>query len=410
MKLKRLTLCAALAAGCLMLSAARPALADVLTPNLNQAEANRLSIFHDYSLDAVGNSGEMVSPSGEGVIWPWVQRLHGNAEDAKPQAAVRDWYVGAGLIAGYDSNPEARVRAKSSSFAGADLGAGYALILDPNDPSEGSSTEFNFAYQMVGAIYQGTTDKANVDQQTLSADVRHGIFGDQIFLGGRIDDQFTMEHGTAFLNVVDITPKAEVFFLPQLSGEMEFNYAHLDYFYHVSADRDVDADRNTLTLKLHYYTLPPNRNQPIPEAPDRLTELLRQLLRGATFGYAHVWNLADSSSYKYEADRLILGLDGIQPFKTSDVSFDVEYAHETQNYPNASSESGLSLNHPNGFIRRHDHLNIITLRGNANLFTFRHNRGNLGTYLQWDMINDTSTIFIRDFNEYIVSAGITYRF
>jgi hypothetical protein len=324
----------------------------------------------------------------------------------------RGWFISGTPFAGYDSNPEARHQERSSFFAGADLNAGYAIELEPNDPNMGGPARFELNYDLAGAIYEGQVKQADVAQQTISATGRYGIINDAIVLSLRAQDQFTFMQGHSFLNTIDVVPAAEVFWLPQLSTEFVYDYTLLDYFYPVTPSLDLDSDRHTFTANLHFYPLPPNPDAPVPESKDRLTDLLRRMLRRATLGIAHVWNGAEGFSNEYEANRIIVGLQGLRFPNTPDLAFDFEYAHEWQNYLKGTTESLFppSLGGtPTGF-RRHDHVDFVTVRANARLLDLPRNRGTLAGYLQYDLIFDQSNIFQSDYNEHIVSAGLSYRY
>jgi len=359
--------------------------ADPLSRNLDQSQANRLSILHDYSLDAVGQSAGQIPAEGSGLLGRFM---------GENDASNRAWFVSAAPVVGYDSNPDARSIAKAGAFIGVDVAAGYSMDIVSSDESV-SPTHLNFALDMVSAVYEGQVNKANVIQPGVSADVSKGFFDDTVIISGRLADQFTTLHGSSFLNALDVSPALEAFWFPQFSTELQYDFAHMDYFYEpVLSSQDPDVDRSTTTFNLHFYTLPQGRNAQVGEAPDQLTEILRNLFRRATFGFGHVWSLADGTSYRYESNRILFGLEDIRPWHLKNISFDFEYAYETQRYKNFSTETGLAINHPNGFIRRADHLDVITLRGNALLANLPHNRGSLGAFFQCDIVGDNSNMTI----------------
>jgi hypothetical protein len=68
------------------------------------------------------------------------------------------------------------------------------------------------------------------------------------------------------------------------------------------------------------------------------------------------------------------------------------------------------LNKPFIQFRPKDHLDIMTMRMDAHLADLAHGKGSLGTFVQWDWVRDFSFISSRDYNEYILSTGITYRY
>ena len=148
----------------------------------------------------------------------------------------------------------------------------------------------------------------------------------------------------------------------------------------------------------------------MPESPDVLTDILRAGLHSATIGYDHIWNYPDGTDYRYDGNRIKFGLDQVRPFANKAVSFDLDYAHEWQDYHDPNTEVRGLLVGTNLHELRHDHLDVYSVRANAKLAELAHDEGDLSAFLQWDVIADRSTIYDRDFNEYVVSAGITYRF
>jgi hypothetical protein len=174
--------------------------------------------------------------------------------------------------------------------------------------------------------------------------------------------------------------------------------------------QDPDTERETFSFNLHLFPLPQTQGVEASESQDKLTDIIRHVVHRMTIGYGHVWNPADGEDYKYEADRIVFGLDQLRPFATDDLTFDLQYARETQLYHNFNSEVATVVGGTPLLVRRHDHIDIFTIRANAHFFDLAKNRGTLGGFLQWDVISDRSTVAARDFNEYLVSAGITFRY
>jgi hypothetical protein len=394
-----------LAIGVMFVSTAR---ADDPTSVSRQGQANRLSLFHDYSLTAYGSSrGDIPGQPGGGLI---ASRLGSWTTTTVQTPEDRNWSISGTPLLGYDSNPEGRQFSKSSVFAGAEANARYTIDLDPDDPTWGGPTRFVFNYNVGGALYQGSVSQANVIQQSLSAAVRHGFFDDTFVVSGLFQDQFTFTQGRSFLNTLDVVPSGELFWLPQFSTEVIYDFTSLEYFYPVASTQDLTGARHTLTGNLHFYTLPHGQELSPPEAKDRLTEILRKTFRQVTLGFAHVWNLADGTSYRYESNRIIFGLQDVMIPKVRDLSFDLQYAHEWQNYKFNSTENPPVLGgSPSGF-RRKDDIDIFTLRANARLADLAKNRGTLGAFFQWDVISDGSNVNVRNFSEFIVSTGVVYRY
>lgn len=393
-----------LAVGLLSPAAAR---GDDVTAVSNQDQANRLSIFHDYSISAIGNTaGTIPGPPGSGFLSPFL----GNAATTEPADTNRSWAVSGTPLFGYDSNPEARKDAAGGLFVGADVNAVYALDLDPDDPGLGGTTHFLFSYDATGALYDGAVKQADVFQQTATGSVRHGFFDDTLILSALLQDQFTIAHGTAFLNTVDVVPSIEQFWCSQFSTQITYDYTRFNYFFHVDKkSHDPDADRHTVMGYLHFYTAPQRAGSQTREARDQLSEMLRHLLSRATFGVGHVWNDAPGADYMYEANRLVFGLDGIRPLKTRALSLDLEYAREWDHFSNHSTFGEPILSKASAPPRR-DQLNVLTVRANARLADLSYQAGSLGAFLQWDWINDNSNVPVRHFNEFLVSTGVTYRY
>jgi hypothetical protein len=399
----RIVLCIVGLALALLSSSAR---ADDLTAELNQNQANRLSIFHDYSISAIGTTpGNIPGSSGTGLATP----LFGKFASTDNNVSNRDWSVSATPLFGYDSNPEARSSAQDSLYTGLDANAIYYLQLDPNDKSWGGPTDFLFSMDVNGALYEGNVKQANVLQTTATGSLKH-VFSNTVTTSLLLQDQYTVEHGYSFLNTFDVAPSMELFWLPRLSTELEYDFTRLDYFFKPTPNpQDPTASRNTLSAYFHFYSKP--QYGPMGPSPDRLTDILRTLLDRATLGYAYVWNKADASGgdYDYEGNRFIFALRDLRPLKTPALSFDLQYAYELDKYKNISTFTSQVVSIPRG-IRRSDNLDIFTLRANARLLDFSHNRGTLGSFFQWDVIYDNSNVPVRDFNEFLVSAGFTYQY
>lgn len=376
--------------------------------NVDQAQSNRLSIFHDYGLSIIGTeSGDTTNiptdSTGQGLLGPMLGSW-ASTDNGGPQ---RSWYVSATPIVGYDSNPLALDHAKTSPFIGADLNAGYSLATKL---ANGNPLGATFGYDMVGALYDGTVEQAQSLQQTVSASVYHSLADDTIRLNALFDDQFSFTHGKSFLNSIDVHPAVQFFFVPNISIEAGYQFTDFDYFFPLETDKqDPDADRHTASFAVHLFPLPQPAGSPVPDSPDVLTDILRRSLHSMAIGYDHVWNRSDGSDYVYESNRIRFGLESIRFLPTDAVTADFEYAHEWQNYMNFNSLTGSLLV---GEVRRRreDHLDVFTTRLNARLADLAENRGTLGTFFQWDVIWDRSNFQQRDFNEYVVSAGVTYRY
>lgn len=389
--------------------------ADQQTPTITQDQANRLSIFHDYNLNAVGRADtdhtaeDIPGVAGGGAF----TQLLGSWASADPDAASRSFAVSLAPLAGYDSNPEARRIGRGSAFAGGDFTAAYHLNLGEDDPIVGHKTEVAAWYNATGAVYEGQVQNADVLQQSLAGAVRHEMFEDTLWLSMTVDDQFTMEHSAAFLNTSDVAPAVEAFLIPNASIELGFDYTHLQYFFYAGTrESKPTADRNTLNLKGHLFPLPQVRDAVVPDAPDQLTEILRESLRRFTVGYGHVWNLPTprGRDYEYEANRVYVAFEGVRVPKLNDFSLDLSYAHEFQNYFNPNSAGIPTIAGKVRHRRRHDGDDVLTVRANARLFDLPHHRGTVATFLQWDVIHDGSNLVPRRFNEFVVAGGLTYRY
>lgn len=387
------------------------ALADEPTRANTQSQANRLSLFHDYGFSAFGTtSGRIPGQPGGGMLSSMMGGWAANSSRLAGDGGDRAWSISATPLLGYDSNPEARPVSQASFFAGADLSASYSIDLEPNDPQWGGATHFVFGYDLAGALYEGVAEQAHAIQNTVSMDVRHSFLDDTIVVSGRAQNQFTVMQGQSFLNTIDLSPSVEIFWLPQFSTQVVYDWAHLDYMYKVLASQDPDASRHTLGLNLNYFTLPHGQESSPPEAPDRLTEILRKTFRHATIGFAHVWNAADGQSYHFQANRVVFGLVGLSAPSLRDLTFDITYAHEWQNYKNPSTEVPPVLGGAGLLVRRDDGIDIFTVRANARLADLAERRGTLGGFFQWDVISDGSNLKVRTFSEFIVSGGVTYRY
>src|SRR5439155_8373009 len=190
--------------------------------------------------------------------------------------------------------------------------------------------------------------------------------------------------------------------LPQLSTEIIYDWSHLDFYYPLIPSQDPDTSRHTLEFDLHFYTLPHGQELSPPEARDRLTEILRKTLRRATVGFAHVWNDSDGQSYNYQANRLLFGFEGLAIPSVPDLSFDLTYAHEWQQYKNASTETPPVLGGVPLSVHRNDGIDIFTFRANARLADLAARRGSLGGFFQWDVISDGSNLHLHTFSEFIL--------
>jgi hypothetical protein len=382
-----------------------PVRADVVTEISTLSQANRLSLFHDYSIDSLGlSTGSIPGSAGSGLLNP----LLGNDASTEPSESDRTYDISVTPLAGYDSNPEARRVAKGSAFGGVDLAADYHVNVGPYDPTVGSPTQVRLTYDVTAAAYEGTTFKADTIQQTVSGSYRRSLFHDQLFVGVQLEDQFTMEHGEALLNTFDGIPSVEWFLTPQASVEANYDYTRMGYLIRITNRRNPEADRHTANVKFHFYSFPQQRGD-IPESPDQLSDILRATLRRATIGYAFIDNEATGRDYVYNANRVSIGLDGIQIPRFRNVTIDASYAHEWDNYMDPSTEGPIILAGKPKQTRRKDHVDVFTLRANSRLLDLPENRGTLATFVQWDLIADRSTIEARHFNEFIISGGLTYQ-
>ncbi len=413
---------------------------DVVTPELSQGQTNRLSILHDYGLDALGDSsgdgggvaghgggylGEVpvIGTPGQGAAAAILSKLSDRftflqgIQSTDPAGTARSYDVSLGYASGYDSNPQARPSPRDGSFFGGDLTAGYHLTGGDRDPVVGTPFRADLAYTVLGAFYSGPRADADVVQQGLSGSFRQSLADNRLALTGALNDQFTMEHGAAFLDTVDAAAGAEGFVLPQLSLEGAYDYTHLQYFFRPAAVAEKPtADRHTLDARLHLYTIGQVRGADRVEERDDLTRFVQAALRRATLGYAHVWNFPDQQTgtdYRYQSDRVYVGLEGLtlppevrlfgQPIAQGTAG-SVLYSHEFQSFGFVNSETFASPH------ARRDNLDVLTLRSNTRILDFANRAGLLATFLQLDLIHDGSNVPTRHFNELVVSSGLTYQY
>jgi hypothetical protein len=380
---------------------------DYVSGTSQTSQENRLSLFHDYSIDVVGlTSGPIPGSAGSGIFTP----LMGQGVDTSDSG--RSFAVAFTPLVGYDSNPEARRYAQDGEFGGADISASYRCDIGPYDPTVGSPNQFRISYDLTGAVYSGQVKEADALQQTLAWSYRRSLFNDRVFLGLAITDQFTMEHGSAILNTLDAIPSVEWFFYPQASVEINYDYTDLTFFPDSLRYQDPNSDRSTVNLKLHLYPTPQVRG-PIPDSPDVLGDILRQTLKRATVGYAAIFNQTEGPGYLYEGTRASVGFEGVRIplFRQSPnaLTLDAMYSHEWDDYMNPDDEGPLVLAGEPKHIRRKDHIDVFTLRGNARLLDLPRHLGTVGAYVQYDIIADRANIAVRHYNEYIVSGGLTYK-
>ncbi len=392
---KRILLAAAMAAA-LPGSFAR---ADGYTPTIAQDQANRLSIFHDYGFDVIGDSTgnstgvggngggflgnvPLIGTPGEGSATAIIDRfsfLDGlRSKDASPVA--REFDVSLGYTSGYDSNAEARrVPAdKDASFVGGTFRAGFHVTDGDRDPIVGAPLQADFAFATTGVWYEGTVANADAVQPMAAVNVRDSLLGNAVVLRGSLNDQFTIEHGAAFLDTFDATGSGEAFALPQLSVEAGYDFAHLQYFFHPILDaQKPTADRNTVDARLHLYPLDQRRGATIPKV-DGVSQFFREALTRATVGYAHVWNdptQTTGSDYKYDSDRAYVGLEGltlpkgVKLFGSSIGTRDGGQPCSTATSSRGSPTRTRPARRPSSFglpgHRRRDNLDVFTIRSNS---------------------------------------------
>ncbi len=380
--------------------------ADSVTPVSTLSQANRLSVFHEYSIDAVGMvSDKLAGGPGGGVV----NYLLGNWTSGDATGTGRSFEINFSPVVGYDSNPEARRNQQAGEFGGGDLNAAYRFDFGPDDATIGHPGEIELYYDVVGAFYSGPVFKANTVQQTLGTSMHRSLSDNTIVLHLAADDQFTVEHDQAFLNTVDVAPSVEIFPVPRSSVELGYDYARLDYAIRTRIHKNPDANRHTINLKYHFYPTPQKAGTP-EESPDQLGDILRQSLRRATVGYDYIFNQSDGSDYHYEGNRVYIGLEGMQVPGAPDISFDARYAHEWDWYKSPNQEGPFVIAGKPKARKRKDHLDVFTLRGNARLYTLPHDAGTLSTYVQFDIIADRSSILARHFNEYVIGGGVSFQY
>ena len=442
---KRFGLTVATAVGCGAITAA--ARADVILPFVTQDQANRLSIFHDYGMDVIGDAtgdgsgvaghgggylGTVPEPGipGHGAAAAAIDKFSGTfpflrgIQSTDSTGTGRSYDLSVGYASGTDSNPEARAHPHDASFFGGSLAAAYHLTRGDVDPVVGVPFRADLAYTATGVFYSGPRADADAVQQGLGGFVRSSYADNAVVLTGGLNDQFTMEHGAAFLDTFDGTAAAEGFVLNQLSVEGGYDYGHLQYFFKPAGDDAArpTAERHTLDARLHVYTISQHRGDPNAVAKDGTTRFIQGALRRATLGYAHVFNFPDQQTgtdYRYQSDRVYIGLEGLalppevqlfgQPLGQG-TSASILYAHEFQTFAFDNSNSpavqtGTGPGHP-----RKDGLDVLTLRSNTRILDFAHKAGTLVSFLQFDLVHDGSNIPNRHFNENVFSTGLTYQY
>jgi hypothetical protein len=390
----------------LFLTATASARADQVTPIETLDEANRLSVFHDYGLDVVGRTQSDTPGSPGGGVATYLLGGLGSTDPNPPDRAAS---LSLTPFAGYDSNPEAFRRANGGAFGGGDFLADYKINIGSFDPTVGSKTEFYFSYDGTGVVYSGKENDGDAFQQTLTGNVRHNLFDDTVILKWDFNDQFTMLHGSAFLNTFETRPSVESLLTRQTSVEFGYDYTNFQYYIPVRPVRNPDADRSTFQFQFHFYTFPQQRG-PVPDSPDVLTDILRDSFKTLTIGYDAKVNEASGNDYDYRANRVYIGARGIGLKAAPDLSLDLMYSHEWDHYDHPNNEGVLVLAGKGGERIRHDELDIFTLRGNARLLDLSRHRGTLTSFVQWDIVQDHSNIFPRHFNDFVLSGGLTYRF
>ena len=430
----------------LALAAAAPsAHADQVTAALSQQQSNRLSILHDYGLDLVGDStgdgagpaghaaggylGEvpLVGTPGQGAAAAILTKVSSKLtflqgiQSTDDTPTGRNFDLSLGYASGYDSNPKANPYARDGSFIAGTFTAGYHLVDGPDDPVIGSALRADVAYNVVAVAYSGPRADADGVQQGLNGSVRDSLLGDRLVATGSVNDQFTMEHGEAFLNTTDVAAAAEAFATYHLSVEGGYDYAHLQYFFRPVDDaQKPTAERHSLDARLHLYPVSQERGIGIPNTDAGLGLFVEQALRRATLGYAHVWNFPDQQTgtdYRYQSDRVFVGLEGLtlppsiklfgQPIAQG-TSASVFYAHEFQSFAFDNSLTPAVLNGTGPGHPRRDNLDVLTIRSNTRILDFAHHDGTLATFLQVDLVHDGANVPARHFNELIVSSGLSY--
>ena len=274
----------------LALAAAAPsAHADQVTAALSQQQSNRLSILHDYGLDLVGDStgdgagpaghaaggylGEvpLVGTPGQGAAAAILTKVSSKLtflqgiQSTDDTPTGRNFDLSLGYASGYDSNPKANPYARDGSFIAGTFTAGYHLVDGPDDPVIGSAFRADVAYNVVAVAYSGPRADADGVQQGLNGSVRDSLLGDRLVATGSVNDQFTMEHGEAFLNTTDVAAAAEAFATYHLSVEGGYDYAHLQYFFRPVDDaQKPTAERHSLDARVHFYPVSQERGVGIP--------------------------------------------------------------------------------------------------------------------------------------------------
>ncbi len=430
----------------LIVAAAPLARADVITPVVTQDQADRLSIFHDYGLDVIGDAtgdgssvaghgggylGTIPAPGtpGQGAAAAILDRLSHRytflqgIQSTDSSGTGRSYDVSVGYASGTDSNPEARSHPHDASFFGGDVAAAYHLTQGEADPVVGTPFRADLAYTATGVFYSGPRADADAIQQGLNGSLRRSFLDNTLVATAGVNDQFTLEHGAAFLDTFDGSATAEAFVQNQLSVEGGYDYTHLQYFFKTDLDAQrPTAERHTLDARLHVYTIGQRRGDTNAVAPGGWERFVQGALRRATVGYAHIFNFPDQSTgtdYRYQSDRVYLGLEGLalppelklfgQPLGQG-TSASILYAHEFQNYafdnsasPAVQTDSGPG--HP-----RKDGLDILTLRSNTRILDFAHHAGTLISFLQFDLVHDGANIPNRHFNENVFSTGLNYQY
>ena len=434
------------AAGLAACAAAATARADFVTANVSQDQANRLSIFHDYGLDVIGDGtgdgsgvaghgggylGEVAVPGtpGQGAAAAILSKLSDRftflrgIQSTDASGTGRSYDVSVGYASGYDSNPKAASLARDGSFLGGDLTAAYHLTQGEPDRVVGTPFRADLAYTATGVFYSGPRADADAVQQGLSASLRQSWLDNTLVGTASVNDGFTMEHGAAFLDTFDGTAGGEAFVLPQLSVEGAYDYGHLQYFFRPVLDaQKPTADRHTVDARVHVYTISQRRGDHSAVASGGWERFVQGALRRATLGYAHVWNFPDQQTgtdYRYQSDRVYLGLEGLalppelklfgQPIGQG-TSASILYAHEFQDYAFTNSDTPVtftpfSTGHP-----RKDGLDVLTIRSNTRILDFARKGGLLVSFLQLDLVHDGANVPERHFNELITSSGLTYQY
>jgi hypothetical protein len=112
----------------------------------------------------------------------------------------------------------------------------------------------------------------------------------------------------------------------------------------------------------------------------------------------------------YKGDRVYGGLEGLQIPGFPNLSADVEYAHEWDQYKFPSNEGPVVIAGKPAARKRKDHIDVFTFRENVRLFDLPHDRGTLSAFVQWDLIADRATLVVRHYDEYVIEGGLSYRY